>query len=391
VRACIVYDCLYPHTVGGAERWYRELALELAGNGHDVTYLTRKQWEDDEAPNLPGVRVVAVSPGGPLYGEDGRRTIGPPLRFGLGVLGHLLRNRGSYDAVHLCSFPYFSLLAARLALAGTGVRVGVDWFEVWTLDYWRGYLGRIGGRIGWLVQRLCARLTPQAFVFSDVYAERLLGEGLRRPAVRLGGLYRGPLEPHARGGERPPLVVFAGRHIPEKRAELLPAAVAAAREEVSELRGLVLGDGPERERVVASIAVAGVVDAVEAPGFVTADEVADAFSRATCMLLPSSREGYGMVVIEAAALGTPSVVVAGADNAAAELVEEGVNGFVAASADPDAIAAAIVACHAGGEALRERTADWFARRAPELTIEGSARAVADWHTSPASHRPAVRL
>ena len=382
MRVCVVYDCLYPHTVGGAERWYRELALELAATGHEVTYLTRKQWEDDEEPDLPGVRVIAVSPGGPLYTDDGRRTIGPPLRFGLGVLWHLLRNRRGYDAVHLCSFPYFSLLAARLALAGTRVRIGVDWFEVWTLDYWRGYLGRAGGRIGWLVQRLCARLTPQAFVFSRVHGERLRGEGLRRPAIRLGGLYRGPLEPHAEAGERAPLVVFAGRHIPEKRAELLPAAVAAARREIPELRGLVLGDGPERERVLAAVAAANVGDAVDAPGFVTADEVADALARATCMLLPSSREGYGMVVIEAAALGTPSVVVAGADNAAAELIEEGINGFVAPSADPAAIAAAIAACVAGGPALRERTAGWFARRAPELTVDGSARTVAEWYSRP---------
>jgi glycosyltransferase involved in cell wall biosynthesis len=384
VRVCIVYDCLYPHTVGGAERWYRELALELAATGHEVTYLTRKQWEDGGEPELPGVRVIAVSAGGPLYTDDGRRTIGPPLRFGLGVLRHLLRNRGSYDAIHLCSFPYFSLLAARLALAGTRVRIGVDWFEVWTLDYWRGYLGRVGGRIGWQVQRLCARLTPQAFVFSDIHAERLRGEGLRRPALRLGGLYRGPLEPHARAGERVPLVVFAGRHIPEKRAELLPAAVGAARGEVAGLRGLVLGDGPERERVLAAIAGAGVEDAVDAPGFVTAEEVSDALSRATCMLLPSSREGYGMVVIEAAALGTPSVVVAGPDNAAAELIEQGVNGFVSPSADPTAIAAAIAACHAGGAELRERTAAWFARRAPELTVDGSAHAVAEWYARSAS-------
>jgi len=382
VRVCIVYDCLYPHTVGGAERWYRELALELTATGHEVTYLTRKQWDDDGGPDLPGVEVVAVSPGGSLYTEDGRRTIGPPLRFGLGVLKHLLRNRRSYDAVHLCSFPYFSLLAARFALARTPAQIGVDWFEVWTLDYWRGYLGRVGGRIGWLVQRLCARLTPQAFVFSNVHAERLRGEGLRRPAMRLAGLYRGPLEPHAEAGERAPLVVFAGRHIPEKRAELLPAAVAAARREVPELRGLVLGDGPERTRVLAAIDAAGVGDAVEAPGFVAVEEVGAALSRATCMLLPSSREGYGMVVIEAAALGTPSVVIAGDDNAAAELIEEGVNGFVAPSADPDAIAAAIVACHAGGTELRERTAAWFAENAPRLTVDSSAHAVAEWYSRP---------
>ena len=44
---------------------------------------------------------------------------------------------------------------------------------------------------------------------------------------------------------------------------------------------------------------------------------------------PSAREGFGLVVAEAAADGTPSVVVAGEDNAAAELVIDGVNGFVA--------------------------------------------------------------
>ena len=381
MRVCIIYDCLYPHTVGGAERWYRSLATDLVGAGHEVTYLTRRQWTDDDPPDLEGVRIVVVSPDEPLYAVDGRRRIGPPLRFGVGVLRHLLANRDRYDAVHLCAFPYFSLLAVRAALAGTPARIGVDWFEVWTLDYWRGYLGRVGGRIGWAVQRLCARATPQAFVFSNVHAERLEREGLRRPAVRLGGLYGGPLEPAAENGAgaaRDPLVVFAGRHIPEKRAHLLPGAVAAARDRVPGLRGLVLGDGPERERVVAAIAAAGIGDAVDAPGFVTADEVSDALGRATCMLLPSSREGYGLVVIEAAALGTPSVVVAGDDNAAVELVEEGVNGFVAPSSDPESIAAAIAACHAGGAALRASTAAWFTRRAPELTVEGSARTVAEW-------------
>jgi len=29
MRVCVVYDCLYPYTVGGAERWYRNLADEL--------------------------------------------------------------------------------------------------------------------------------------------------------------------------------------------------------------------------------------------------------------------------------------------------------------------------------------------------------------------------
>ena len=74
-----------------------------------------------------------------------------------------------------------------------------------------------------------------------------------------------------------------------------------------------------------------------------------------------------MVVIEAAALGTPSVVVAGPDNAAADLVSEGENGYVAPSAAPEDLAAAIERVHADGQALRERTAAWFrSERAPAV-------------------------
>jgi glycosyltransferase involved in cell wall biosynthesis len=108
---------------------------------------------------------------------------------------------------------------------------------------------------------------------------------------------------------------------------------------------------------------------------VSAEQVRHTMHDAMCLLLPSRREGYGMVVIEAAAVGTPSVVVAGPDNAAVELVEEGVNGHVAASSDPDDVAAAIVRVHEGGAALRARTAEWFRRRAPELQVGASARRV----------------
>ena len=56
VRVCIAYDCLYPWTVGGAERWYRNLAERLAQDGNDVTYITRRQWPDGAPPTVHGYR-----------------------------------------------------------------------------------------------------------------------------------------------------------------------------------------------------------------------------------------------------------------------------------------------------------------------------------------------
>ena len=116
-------------------------------------------------------------------------------------------------------------------------------------------------------------------------------------------------------------------------------------------------------------------DAVQAPGFVEAAEVEAAIRRAACLLLPSQREGYGLVVVEAAAAGTPSVVAAGPDNAAVELVEPGVNGVVATSDAPEDLADALVEAVTGGEALRERTAAWFAASARRLSVQASLEQV----------------
>jgi len=376
MRVCLVYDCLFPWTYGGAERWYRSLAERLAREGHEVTYLTRLQWEPSEPPRIEGVEVIAVSGRDELYGADGNRRVAPPLRFGRGVLAHLLRHGSAYDVVHTASFPYFSLLAAGVARRRHHFGLVVDWHEVWTRRYWDEYLGRVGGFVGHLVQLACLRIPQRAFCFSRLHRDRLLEEGLRggRPEI-LEGEYAGDLTP-PQPNDALPLVVFAGRHIREKRAPAVPGAVAAARASVPELRGAVFGDGPERGLVQEAIAAADASGFVSAPGFVDHDELERSLRTALCMLLPSSREGYGMVVVEASSKGTPSVVVAGEDNAAVELVVDGVNGVVAASAEPAELARAIVRVHEGGRALRERTCAWFAGNARRLSLESSLQQVA---------------
>jgi glycosyltransferase involved in cell wall biosynthesis len=375
VRVCVVYDCLFPHTVGGAERWYRNLAERLSAEGHEVTYLTLRQWDRGEHPDIgEGVRVVSAGPRMALYTAGGRRRILPPLVFGLGVLAHLLRHGRRYDVVHTCSFPYFSLLAAAALRPPSRYRLVVDWFEVWSRDYWHDYLGGVQGRIGALVQRACAAVPQRAFCFSQLHAARLRAEGVRGPIVLLRGLYAGTLQP-APVRAADPLVVFAGRLIPEKRVILGVAAVASAAERIAGLRGVFYGDGPERARLHEAIAEHGAGSIVCAPGFVDAETIDADTRRALCMLLPSRREGYGMVVVEAAARATPSVVVAAADNAATELVQDGVNGVVVQSADPEAIASAIVRVHEAGIELRESTARWFAENAEELSLESSLQAV----------------
>jgi glycosyltransferase involved in cell wall biosynthesis len=372
VRICVVYDCLYPHTVGGAERWYRNLSQRLAEQGHEVTYLTLRQWEAGDDPGVEGVRVLAVGPRMELY-AGGRRRIGPPLVFGLGVLRHLLRHGRSYDVVHTASFPYFSLLAAGLVRPWGRFRLAVDWHEFWTRAYWREYLGGVGGRIGWAVQRLCVRIPQRAFCFSRLHERRLREAGVRGEVIVLEGQFEGGAADAVRPADA--VVVFAGRHIPEKRPGALVPALARARESIPDLRGELYGDGPERPNVLALIVRHGLEGVVSAPGFVDGAVVEEALARALCLVLPSRREGYGLVVLEAMARGTPAVVVRDEDNAATELIVEGENGFVAPSASPEDLAAAVVRVHEAGAELRESTLAWFKGNATRLSLESSLETV----------------
>jgi glycosyltransferase involved in cell wall biosynthesis len=250
----------------------------------------------------------------------------------------------------------------------------VDWFEVWSRSYWHDYLGGVQGRIGALVQRACAAVPQRAFCFSELHAERLRAEGLRGEVTVLRGLYAGALQATpARAAD--PLVLFAGRLIPEKRVTLGVDAVVRAAEQIEGLEGVFYGDGPEREKLREAIAEHGAESFISAPGFADAGLVDADMRRALCMLLPSRREGYGMVVVEASAHATPSIVVAAEDNAAIELVQDGVNGLVVASADPEAIADAIVRVHEAGMELRESTARWYAENVERLSLESSLREV----------------
>jgi glycosyltransferase involved in cell wall biosynthesis len=372
VRIAIIYDCLYPNTIGGAERWYRNLAEHLDGR-HQVTYLTRQQW-GKEGPET-SFETVAVAPGGRLYSWTGKRRIRPPLRFGWGVFRHLLRHGREYDVVHTASFPFFSVLgaAAALRLRRSRARLVVDWHELWAREYWISYVGGVTGRVGAAVQALCVRLPDRSFTFSRLVEERLRASHHRAPIVRLTGEYVDTgREPRVEGSSPdPPVVVFAGRHVPEKHVMEIPAAIAAARGAVPGLRCRILGEGPETDALRGLVRKLGLEDVVEVPGRVSQAEVEQAIASAACLINLSEREGYGLVVIEAAAVGTPTIVVRGEENAAVELVRSGTNGFVSTSRRPAELQSLILMTVQMGEELRSSTRRWFESRREDLSIERS--------------------
>ena len=168
---------------------------------------------------------------------------------------------------------------------------------------------------------------------SGTVRDRLQDNGFGPVEVVPNGIAERPPRPPLAG---PPTVLFAGRLVREKGADLLLDALA----ELPGVRGLVVGDGPELEPLRAQATRLGIADRVELPGRLDRAELERRADAAWVQVVPGRwEEPFGNVVTEAMARGT--AVVASALGGPAETVRDGVTGAVVAPDDAVALAAAL--------------------------------------------------
>jgi glycosyltransferase involved in cell wall biosynthesis len=381
-RIAFVCDMHADYAVGGAQRFYATLAQEFALQDQ-VTYLTRRFWPGPATRTEGAVEVIGLIPA-PEAGAGGR-GMAPKLTFAVALLWHLLRHGARYRVVHVCCFPHVALVAARLGLLPHRATTLVgDWHEVLPRATWRRRLGRVGD-LGWLAQRAAINAGQAAITFSRMHRERLQREG-RRHGIHLIPEFPTEEVRVAEGGDDAPgddaarekLIVFAGRLVAEKRPHLIPAVLAELQRDDPAWRAEVFGTGRERERVEAEAQRLGVSGAVRFAGFAEWSELSGAMLRASALVLPTEREGFGLVVLEASGHGLPSVLVAAGDNAAVELIDDGVNGHVCASADPGEQARAVLAL-AADDAIHERTRAWYEEHRARFSVATCAAEIRAVH------------
>ena len=113
--------------------------------------------------------------------------------------------------------------------------------------------------------------------------------------------------------QRPPTLVTVGHLIPRKRHADVIAALARLRARHPDLRYVIVGDGPERERLRTLARSLGVADRVELCGQLPPERAAACAREATVFVLPSVDEAFGVAYIEAMAGGVPAIGCRGED------------------------------------------------------------------------------
>ena len=198
--------------------------------------------------------------------------------------------------------------------------------------------------------RLLRRL-PRVIVPSRHMAQVLTGYGLATGRVWVipHGLDWSECEGLAQdvAGVPARACVFVGRFSPEKGGDLFLRALAQVREEVPAVRGIMVGDGPAQPAWQVLARELGLDGVVHFPGW-----VANPFpwlARGQVAVVPSRREAFGLVAVEAQGVGTP--VVAGRVGGLPEVVAPG-GGVLVPPGDVDALAQAVVSLLATPERVR---------------------------------------
>jgi glycosyltransferase involved in cell wall biosynthesis len=213
------------------------------------------------------------------------------------------------------------------------------------------------------------RVPVQLIAASDQTAARLrviLGERASISVVPNGIDLEGIRDsyPDAAGVD----LVTVGRLVPHKNTDMLLDSVALLRASGLLVTCRVIGDGPMREALQAQARRLGIEGVVDFRHDVWEQKDVYALMKAARVaVFPTSREGFGIAVLEAIACGLPVVTTSAPDNFARYLVARSTTGVVCAPA-----AAAIA------DALRPLLAQRVERSAGMPVVQDAWLAAHDW-------------
>lgn len=325
MKIAFVSDAIYPYNKGGKEKRLYDVTTRLVTAGHDVHIYCMKWWPGSEKHRVEdGVHLHAISPFYPLY-DGQRRSIKQGVMFGLHCLKLLFVR---FDVIDVDSMPFFPILFTRIVCWLRFKRMFATWHEVWGHAYWKEYLGS-RANLAFIIEWISAQLPDYIISVSPLTTERLhtllwryhdittITNGIDR--TRILTIRPSPTKVD---------VLYAGRLLKHKNVDFILETLDILRRQGKKVTATIVGDGPEKENLKKLARELTVDKNVEFIDFLPShDDVIARMKSANIFVLPSEREGFGLVAIEANACGIPFATYNSPTNATAYLTDMA-NGWV---------------------------------------------------------------
>jgi glycosyltransferase involved in cell wall biosynthesis len=308
IAICNWRDLTHPEG-GGSELYVEEVARGLAALGNDVTLLCAA---------VDGSPADETKNGVHYRRRGGRLSV-----YWHAAMAFISRDVEADIVVDVQNgVPWLTPLARR----GKGVTLV---HHVHREQWWIAMHG-MAARIGWWLESQFAPLlyrNRQYVTVSRTSQQELaeLGVASSRSRVIYNGTPQMPA-PQATRSQTPRVVVL-GRLVPHKRVEIMLQAAADLRASYPELVVDVVGEGWWADQLVAEAERLGITDRVNFHGRVDDQTKSDLLAAAWLHAAPSVKEGWGLTVMEAATVATPTIGFAGAGGLD-ESIADGVTGVL---------------------------------------------------------------
>ena len=324
----------YPPVGGGGGQAAQDIAKELTRRGNEITIITAhlkglpldEMVENIHILRLPSLRKYPYQAGFLAMGM----YILAAIRAGLSLIPrwrpdlihvHFAVPAGAaaWTLSRLTGIPY--VLTAHLGDIPGGVpeKTGrwFRWVFPFTIPIWRG----------------AARVTT-----VSEYTRTLIQQNYSiNPIVIPNGINMGQVNSAELRVHRPPVVIFAGRFMPQKNLLELVETLALVQD--LSWKCIMLGDGPLFDDIKRAIAAHQLEERFQLPGWVTTKEVMACLAQSDLLFMPSLSEGLPVVGLQALSMGL--AIVASRTGGNVDLVEQGSNGFLADSGDREAFSSAL--------------------------------------------------
>lgn len=345
LHIALVPNSYHPH-IGGVETAVHEMGRELVKKGHRVTVITARNPlsapAHEQVDGLCVHRVPMFMPGVTMHSGWRRYILAAAKLVAAPIISasclYTAARIFADDPPDLVNIHYiggnalYGILLSRLLRVPLVVNIhGEDIAR----DPAKSRLCRILVRFALgqsqavlcnsaYLQQLAAQIAPAISHKSEV-----VGNGVRLEEFEAA-------EPFV---SNYPYILGIGRFVHKKGFDQLILAFAKAKPNLGEAKLVLAGDGPDRADSQQLAANCGAGDHIEFKGYVNHHSAISLMKGAQIVVVPSRREPFGIVAVEAMAAGTP--VIASAVGGLPEIIRDGKNGILVPDSHPDEMAEAM--------------------------------------------------
>lgn len=325
MKICIVSDFFVPHYQGGGERRYYEIAKRLVKKGHHVDVICMKIDGVRDQEEIEGIEIHHI---GPTIMNPPQRSSSDFMKFILSVFRWIITH--DYDIIDAQTYvplipAFLGAKLKRTPIVGTIHDVSAGGDDQWIQS----------SKTAAIAEKILTRLPYDKIITVSNSTKKSLveyyGVNENRVCVVYNGVDLELIDSVEFQEKYENTILFAGRLAPHKHADHLLKVVKSLKKDIPSIKLIIVGTGVEKENLITLTKEYGLKKQVKFLENLDYPELISEMKKSNILALPSTREGFGMVLAEANACGIP--VVAYASGGVVEVVEDGLNGFLVEPGD----------------------------------------------------------